>query len=120
MSSDADFAVWFPSCERLASPRLRVLCIPNAGSSESIFTSRETGIGRANNRLTSWASANGVPVVPRGAGSGLAGAANAVDGAVVMSLAAMNRVLEVNPADRYVVVQPGAVTATEIGQSERW
>ena len=58
-----------------------------------------------------WASAHGVPVVPRGAGSGLAGAANAVDGAVVVSLAAMDRVLEVNPADRYVVVQPGAVTA---------
>ena len=57
-----------------------------------------------------WASANGVPVVPRGAGSGLSGGANAVDGAIVLSLAAMDAVLEVNPADRYVVAQPGVIT----------
>ena len=62
-SAEFEFAKWFPSCERLASPRLRVLCIPNAGSSESIFTSRETTLGLAKNRLTSWASDNSVEVL---------------------------------------------------------
>ncbi|HWG94982.1 MAG TPA: FAD-linked oxidase C-terminal domain-containing protein [Mycobacteriales bacterium] len=56
------------------------------------------------------ASAHGVPVVPRGAGSGLAGGANAVDGCVVLSLAAMDRVLELDPPTRTARVEPGVVT----------
>ncbi|HEX8582142.1 MAG TPA: FAD-linked oxidase C-terminal domain-containing protein [Acidimicrobiales bacterium] len=55
------------------------------------------------------ASRHGVPVVPRGAGSGLAGASNAVDGAVTMVMTRMDAVLEVSPADRLAVVQPGVV-----------
>ncbi|ANZ39842.1 FAD-linked oxidase [Lentzea guizhouensis] len=53
---------------------------------------------------------HGVPVVPRGAGSGLTGAANAVDGCVVLSLAKLDRVLQVDPDDRIAVVQPGVIT----------
>src|SRR3954469_2789463 len=55
------------------------------------------------------ASRHGVPVVPRGAGSGLAGASNAVDGAITLVLTRMDAVLEVSPADRLAVVQPGVV-----------
>src|SRR4051794_15410832 len=55
------------------------------------------------------ASRHGVPVVPRGAGSGLAGASNAVDGAITLVMTRMNAVLEVSPADRLAVVQPGVV-----------
>jgi glycolate oxidase subunit GlcD len=51
----------------------------------------------------------GVPVVPRGAGSGLAGASNAVDGAITLVMTRMDAVLEVSPADRLAVVQPGVV-----------
>ena len=54
----------------------------------------------------------GIPVVPRGAGSGLSGAANASEDCVVLSLHRMNAILEVNAADRLAVVQPGVVTAT--------
>jgi glycolate oxidase len=55
------------------------------------------------------ASRHGVPVVPRGAGSGLAGASNAVDGAITLVMTRMDAVLEVAPADRLAVVQPGVV-----------
>jgi glycolate oxidase subunit GlcD len=55
------------------------------------------------------ASRHGVPVVPRGAGSGLAGASNAVDGAITLVMTRMDGVLEVSPADRLAVVQPGVV-----------
>ena len=58
------------------------------------------------------ATRHGVPVVPRGAGSGLAGASNAVDGAITMVLTRMDAVLEVAPADRLAVVQPGVVNKT--------
>lgn len=50
-----------------------------------------------------------VPIVPRGAGSGLAGSANAIDGCVVLSTAKLNRILEVDPANRLAVVEPGVV-----------
>jgi glycolate oxidase len=58
------------------------------------------------------ASRHGVPVVPRGAGSGLVGAANAVDGCITLVTTRMDAVLDVAPADRLAVVQPGVVIKT--------
>ncbi|GAB7041714.1 MULTISPECIES: FAD-binding oxidoreductase [Catenuloplanes] len=52
-----------------------------------------------------------VPVVPQGARTGLAGAANAVDGAIVLSTTAMTSILEIDPVNRTAVVQPGVVNA---------
>ena len=52
-----------------------------------------------------------VPVVPQGARTGLAGGANAVDGAILVSLAAMDRVVQVDRRDQVVVVQAGVITA---------
>ncbi len=49
------------------------------------------------------------PVVPRGSGTGLSGGANATAGSVVVSLEAMNAVLEVDALERFAVVQPGVV-----------
>jgi glycolate oxidase len=53
----------------------------------------------------------GVPIVPRGAGTGLAGGAVANKGGVVVSLARMDRILEVNLLGRYVRVEPGVVNS---------
>ncbi|MBM7831028.1 glycolate oxidase [Agromyces cerinus] len=49
------------------------------------------------------------PVVPRGAGTGLAGGAIASPGAIVLDLSRMNRVLEVSEADELAVVEPGVL-----------
>ncbi|WP_380166828.1 FAD-binding oxidoreductase [Jannaschia sp. R86511] len=54
---------------------------------------------------------HGAPVVTRGAGSGLAGGANAVTGCVLVSTERMTSVLEVDPLERLAVVQPGLVNA---------
>ncbi len=51
----------------------------------------------------------GVPFVARGSGTGLAGGAVPLDGAVVISLAKMNRVLEVDVANRLAWVEPGVL-----------
>lgn len=87
--------------------------------------------GRDQSRLTDWeapaavvlprttaevsaclksASQHGVPVIARGAGSGLSGAANASGTAVVLSLHRMNSVVEIDAANRVAVVQPGVIT----------
>ncbi|MGD0066183.1 MAG: FAD-binding protein, partial [Streptosporangiaceae bacterium] len=54
-------------------------------------------------------AASGAPVVPRGAGTGLSGGANAVSGCVVLDLSRMDQVLEIDPDNLVCVVQPGAV-----------
>jgi glycolate oxidase len=51
----------------------------------------------------------GAAVVPRGAGTGLSGGANAIDGCVVLDLARMDRVVEIDPDNLLCVVQPGVV-----------
>lgn len=53
------------------------------------------------------ANATGTPVVTRGAGTGLAGGAIASGGEIVLSTLAMDRVLEINPADQLAVIEPG-------------
>ena len=53
----------------------------------------------------------GVPFVPRGAGTGLSGGATANEGAVVIECSRMNRILEVDVANRTAVVEPGVVNA---------
>lgn len=53
------------------------------------------------------ASAHRTPVVVRGGGTGLAGAANAGPGQLVLSTARMTRLLEVRPEDLLAVVEPG-------------
>ena len=51
-----------------------------------------------------------VPVTPRGAGSGLSGGAVPVRGGIVLLCDRMNRILEVDPQNMMVVVEPGVVT----------
>ena len=57
------------------------------------------------------ASSAGVSVVPRGAGSGLAGAANAIDGCVVLSLERMNKIIEIDSVARTATVEPGVLNS---------
>ena len=49
------------------------------------------------------------PVIPRGAGTGMAGAAVPVYGGLVLDMCRMNRILDIRIADRLAVVQPGVV-----------
>jgi glycolate oxidase len=50
-----------------------------------------------------------VPIVPRGAGTGLSGGAIPVEGGVVVSFARMARILEIDVPNLRAVVQPGAI-----------
>ncbi|GAA1549760.1 FAD-linked oxidase C-terminal domain-containing protein [Kribbella hippodromi] len=57
------------------------------------------------------ASEFGVPIVTQGARTGLSGAANAIDGCLLLSTARMDRILEISVEDQVAVVQPGVVNA---------
>ncbi|MEX2118467.1 MAG: FAD-linked oxidase C-terminal domain-containing protein [Pirellulales bacterium] len=67
---------------------------------------RTTGQVQAIVRLC---NQHGVPFLPRGAGTSLAGGCLSVGGGVMIVLTRMKQILEINLRDRYAVVQPGVV-----------
>jgi glycolate oxidase len=52
-----------------------------------------------------------VPIVPRGAGSGLSGGAAGLEGALTIAFTAMDRILEIDAPNLCVVTQPGVINA---------
>ncbi len=52
-----------------------------------------------------------IPVVPRGAGSGLTGGAVPVSGGLVMAMEHMNRIIEIDADNRLAIVEPNVITA---------
>jgi glycolate oxidase subunit GlcD len=73
---------------------------------ELVVLPRDTGEAAAVMRLLHEA---GVPVVARGAGTGLSGGATPVEGGVLVGTARMRDVLEVSTEDRFARVQAGVV-----------
>src|SRR4051812_14200841 len=57
------------------------------------------------------ASRHRVPVVPRGAGTGLSGGAAGIEGALTIAMTRMNAILEIDNANLCVVTQPGVINA---------
>jgi len=53
-----------------------------------------------------------LPVVPRGAGTGLSGGAAGIEGALTISLMRLDRILEIDAGNLCVVTQPGVINAT--------
>ena len=51
-----------------------------------------------------------IPITPRGAGTGLSGGAVPIFGGIVLSLEKMNRIIEFDPVNMTVTVEPGVIT----------
>jgi glycolate dehydrogenase FAD-linked subunit len=80
---------------------------PSAGKPLAVVRPRRT---EEVQTVLRWASASRVPVVPRGAGSGLSGGATALDNGIVLSTEKM-RDITVDPITRTAVCQPGLFNA---------
>src|SRR4029079_18101178 len=78
---------------------------PSAGTPVAVVRAEDAGQVQTALR---WATTHGVPVVPRGAGSGLSGGSSAVDGGIVLSLERMTDI-EIDTACQVAVVEPGAL-----------
>ncbi len=78
-----------------------------AGTPDAVVRAQDAGHVQTAVR---WAAAHRVPVVPRGAGSGLSGGSSAVDGGIVLSLERM-RAIEIDTDCQVAVVEPGALNA---------
>ncbi|MCU0519465.1 MAG: FAD-binding protein [Anaerolineae bacterium] len=62
--------------------------------------------------VVSWGAEHGVPVVARGAGTGLAGGAVALRGGLLLQFSHMKQLLDLDVTGRSAVVQPGIVNLT--------
>ncbi len=61
--------------------------------------------------LVRLAAEHRVPIVPRGAGTGLSGGAAGIEGALTIAFTSMDKVIEVDTANLVAVVQPGIINA---------
>ncbi len=59
-------------------------------------------------QIVKYAGAQGIPVVPMGAGLVLSGLTRALKGGIILDMKRMNRIIEVNEISRYAVVEAGA------------
>ena len=61
-------------------------------------------------KVMKWANENGVPVVPRGSGTGLSGGSVPIQGGIVLSMVLMNKIEEIDTENLTVLAQAGAIT----------
>jgi glycolate oxidase len=80
---------------------------PTAGLPLAVVRPRNTAEVQT---VIRWAAEHRVPVVPRGAGTGLSGGSSAVSGGIVLSLESL-RSIEIDVAARVAVVEAGAFNA---------
>jgi len=95
ISDPSELIVYEQDAYLMARRRPDVVVLPES-------TEQVAAVVRACNEL-------GVPFLPRGAGTSLAGGCIPVGGGVMITLTRMNRVLEINTRDRYAVVEAGVV-----------
>jgi glycolate oxidase len=85
--------------EALGAPHVTPLAVVRPSSTEEVAA------------IVKAATAERVPLVPRGSGTGLSGACVPVPGSVVVSFERMNRILELDEANHVAVVEPGVTLA---------
>ncbi len=107
LAAELDDGVLITDPDILASYRHDRALDPAAGTPLAVVRPTKTEEVQA---VLRWAGTHKVPVVPRGAGSGLSGGATAVDGGIVLSTEKM-REITVDPITRTAVVQPGLLNA---------
>ncbi|GAA3513143.1 FAD-linked oxidase C-terminal domain-containing protein [Aeromicrobium panaciterrae] len=91
---------------------LTVLSVDRSGAlpGRPLAVVRPTSVDEVQDVMR-WATTTRTPVVPRGAGSGLAGGATAADGAVILDLQALDRIIDIDPLDETATVEPGVITS---------
>ena len=70
-------------------------------------------------KIMKYAYDNGIPVIPRGAGTGMTGGGVPVTGAILLSLEKMNRILDVDPENLHVLCEPGLINGRLQREIER-
>nr|WP_296771584.1 FAD-linked oxidase C-terminal domain-containing protein [Rhodococcus sp. (in: high G+C Gram-positive bacteria)] len=99
VTSDPDMMIGYHHDQSLFTAAGAPLALVRARAEKDVITTLQ------------FAHAHSIPVVTRGAGTGLAGAANALDGCIILSLERMNNVIRIDVESRTATVQPGVINA---------
>ncbi|MEW6107960.1 MAG: FAD-linked oxidase C-terminal domain-containing protein [Nitrospirota bacterium] len=70
-------------------------------------------------KIMNFASTNGIPVIPRGAGTGMTGGTIPAEGSIILSLEKMNKILEIDRQNLNVLVEPGVINGKLQRELER-
>lgn len=70
-------------------------------------------------RIVNYARAHSIPLIPRGAGTGMTGGSVPLTGSVVLSMERMNRILEIDSENHTVLVEPGVINGRLQRELER-
>jgi glycolate oxidase len=84
-------------CDGLLGLRIRPRLVVLPGSTDEVA------------RCVALAAEHGLPIVPRGAGTGLSGGALPADGGIIIGTSRMTKILEIDLPNRRMRVQPGAI-----------
>lgn len=79
------------------------------GAARALVRARTTADVQATMRF---AHEHRVPVIPQGALTGLSGGANGVDGAILLNVAGMGRILDIDTVEQTATVEPGVLNRT--------
>jgi glycolate oxidase len=71
-------------------------------------------------KIVTFASSRNLPLIPRGAGSGMTGGAVPSKGAIILSLERMNRILEIDRENMTALVEPGVINGRLQQELERY
>ena len=93
-------------CDALTAYRCPPLCVVLPGSTEEVAAALRV------------CHAEGVPVVPRGSGTSLAGGALPTADSVILGVARLTKVLETDYADRFIRVETGRTNLSVTGAVE--
>lgn len=98
--------------ENISTSREDLICYSYDATNRSFLPDAVVFPNSANqiSFILKMANFEGIPVTPRGAGSGTVGGALPVEGGIVISLEGMNRILEIDRENLIAVVEPGVVT----------
>ncbi len=103
---DADVITFDPAV--MTAYRQDMATFSPAGEPLALVRARTLADVRAT---VDFAIAHRVPLVPQGTRTGLSGAANAIDGGILLSVERMNRILDIDAGNRVVVTEPGVLNA---------
>lgn len=95
VTSDADLMVY--ECDAFVAAKARPLAVVFPDSTEKVAAA------------VKWANQHGVTVVPRGAGTGLAGGALPETDSLLISTSRLNNILEIDIPNRRALVESGVV-----------
>ncbi len=62
-------------------------------------------------QLMRLASSENIPVIPRGAGTGMTGGVVPINGGIILNTSKLNRIVEIDQANMIAIVEPGVITA---------